>query len=97
MARRYRCKVHFPVRRPTASFKNGRKRCEGCGKYKYLSKHHILPRRVVPSNNGRVIELCPDCHHEVELLISKGEMRILRNNLSIYTDALDAFQKGERA
>jgi len=52
--------------------------CQICGreydrKVKF-SRHHVLPKRYF-KGNGKVEEICRDCHDELEFIIKKQECK----------------------
>lgn len=87
---RFRCVAHFPSQLPIAGRNRGV--CEGCGENHPLTKHHVFPRRVLPSNNGKIALLCVRCHFELETLIAEREAEVMRSNLYVYADALSDFK-----
>lgn len=36
-------------------------KCEKCGIYFYIHRHHILPKSRF-GNKGELVDLCPNCH-----------------------------------
>ena len=46
-------------------------RCPKCDRYRKLTKHHYFPRRFFGNGtrNNDTIELCRECHDELEELI----------------------------
>lgn len=49
----------------------GSEDCPKCKKPKDLTKHHVFPKRYFGNGNknNSTIQLCRDCHNELELLI----------------------------
>jgi len=50
-------------------------KCKKCGKEKRITVHHVLPRRFYSTEKvNATIELCWDCHMELEKLIPFKQM-----------------------
>ena len=49
--------------------------CKKCGKFKHLTRHHLLPQRWW-QGRGRIKRLCRDCHNKIELLIPFQKMPV---------------------
>jgi len=39
-------------------------RCEKCGKFTWVNKHHIIPKATKKNNEEDISYLCPTCHTE---------------------------------
>lgn len=61
------------------------KRCPMCRKFRKLTTHHVVPRRLCLENfSERVVRVCRKCHDDIERQIQEAEYRLLRKNLQIY-------------
>lgn len=62
--------------------------CRKCGKYRPLTKHHIIPKRL-RLGDGRVVLYCRECHDRIEELIARLEIQVLRAHQYIYFHVLE--------
>ena len=62
--------------------------CPKCKQNKPLSKHHILPVRHYGQNGGPYVEICRECHDQLELLIPFEPKLELKDYLNIYRSFL---------
>lgn len=50
-----------------------RKTCPKCGKVKFMTSHHVFPKRFFGENKKDRVELCRDCHDKLEKYIPVKE------------------------
>jgi len=50
--------------------------CPRCHQLRHLTDHHILPKHVF-GLGGHTVEICRECHNELEIQIARLERVIL--------------------
>lgn len=66
--------------------------CMKCGKVKFLTRHHIVPKRLRTSFAG-ILMCCRDCHDTIEDEIRKSEYEILKRHLHIYWNVVKPYRR----
>jgi len=51
-----------------------KRKCPKCGCLRFMSRHHIYPRRHFGRKSNHILLLCRPCHNKLELLIPYRKM-----------------------
>lgn len=64
--------------------------CAKCRKFRPMTSHHIIPRRL-RLGDRRTVEICEPCHIEIEETLSILERRILQKYTHVYEGVVKPF------